>query len=58
MINVTKASGEIVPFDAEKIRHSLRRVNTDPALIEQIVEASREIAMRFRLQNYTGSFRS
>jgi hypothetical protein len=44
MINVTKASGEIVPFDAEKIRHSLRRVNTDPALIEQIVEAvKREI---------------
>lgn len=44
MINVTKASGEIVPFDAEKIRHSLRRVNTDPVLIEQIVEAvNREI---------------
>lgn len=39
MINVTKASGEIVPFDADKIRRSLRRVKTDPALIEQIIEA-------------------
>ena len=38
-MNVTKANGEIVPFDAEKIRRSLRRVKTDPVLIEQIIEA-------------------
>ena len=39
MINVTKANGEIVPFDADKIRQSLLRVKTDPVLIEQIIEA-------------------
>lgn len=38
-MNVTKASGEIVPFDADKIRQSLRRVKTDPVLVEQIIEA-------------------
>lgn len=40
MINVTKASGEVVPFDAEKIWHSPRRVKTDPVLIERIVEGA------------------
>lgn len=39
-MNVTKASGEIVPFDAGKIRRSLRRVKANPALIEQVVEAA------------------
>lgn len=44
MINVTKATGEKVPFDAGKIRHSLLRVKTDPVLIEQIIETvEREI---------------
>lgn len=41
-MNVTKASGEIVPFDVEKIRRSLRRVKTDPVLIEQIIEAVKQ----------------
>jgi hypothetical protein len=44
VINVTKASGEKVPFDAGKIRHSLLRVKTAPVLIEQIIETvEREI---------------
>ena len=43
-INVLKANGEMVPFDAEKIRRSLRRVKAKPNVIEQIIEAvEREI---------------
>jgi hypothetical protein len=39
MISVLKANGEKVPFDADKIRQSLRRVKTNPALIEKIIGA-------------------
>ena len=43
-MNVRKVNGEIVPFDADKIRQSLRRVKTNPVLIEQIIESvNREI---------------
>lgn len=37
-MNVIKAGGEIVPFDAGRIRKSLRRVKVKPVLIEQVVE--------------------
>jgi len=37
MVNIIKASGEIVSFDPNKIRQSLGRVGTDEKLIEQIV---------------------
>lgn len=37
MIEITKASGEKVPFEAEKLRRSLQRVGADEELIEQIV---------------------
>ncbi|MDR3477869.1 MAG: restriction endonuclease [Gammaproteobacteria bacterium] len=37
MIEITKASGDIVPFDAEKLRRSLKRVGTQENLINQIV---------------------
>lgn len=36
-MNVTKADGEKVPFDADKIRRSLRRVKVKPSMIDQIV---------------------
>ncbi len=38
MINVTKPDGSRTPFDSGKIRRSLNRVKTAPALIEQIIE--------------------
>ena len=38
-MDVLKASGEVAPFDADKIRHALLRVKANPALIEQIIEA-------------------
>ncbi len=38
MINVTKASGVKVPFDAGRIRQALLRVKADPRWIEQIIE--------------------
>ncbi|SRR5579883_393077 len=37
MVNIKKASGEIVPFDPDKLRHSLNRIGADKHLIEQIV---------------------
>ena len=37
-MNVTKADGEKVPFDAGKIRRSLRRVKVKPSMIEQIID--------------------
>lgn len=37
-MKVIKAGGEIVTFDAGRIRKSLRRVKINPVLIEQIVE--------------------
>lgn len=38
MIQITKASGEIVPFDPKKLQRSLKRVGTDDNLINQIVD--------------------
>lgn len=38
MIQITKASGEIVPFDPAKLRRSLKRVGTDDNLVNQIVD--------------------
>jgi hypothetical protein len=38
-MNVTKANGKIVPFDADKIRRSLRRVKAKPIVIEQVIKA-------------------
>ena len=37
-MDVIKANGEIVPFDANRIRDSLRRVKTAPPLIERVVD--------------------
>lgn len=37
-MNVIKANGETVSFDAGKIRQSLRRVHVNPVLIEEVVE--------------------
>ena len=37
-MNVTKENGEIVPFDAAKIRRSLKRVRAKPNVIEQIIK--------------------
>jgi hypothetical protein len=43
-MKVIKANGETAPFDAGKIRRSLRRIKMPPAVVEQIVEtAEREI---------------
>lgn len=43
-MNVLKANGEIVPFDADKIRRSLVRVRAKPIVIEQVIESvKREI---------------
>ncbi|REJ76290.1 MAG: ATPase [Acidobacteria bacterium] len=43
-MNVTKANGEIVPFNPGKIRASLKRVNASPANIEEIMgEVENEI---------------
>lgn len=43
-MNVVKANGESVPFDPDKIRQSLKRVKTDPVLIEEVIRAvNREI---------------
>jgi hypothetical protein len=36
---ITKASGELVPYDAEKLRHSLERSGATPELSAQIAEA-------------------
>lgn len=38
-MNVVKANGEIVPFDADRIRRSLIRVKAKPKIIEQVIEA-------------------
>lgn len=38
-MRVIKANGEEVPFDAGKIRRSLRRVKAKPALVERILES-------------------
>lgn len=37
-MDVLKASGEVAPFDTDKIRYALLRVKANPALIEQIIE--------------------
>jgi len=34
---ITKASGETVPFDVEKLRHSLQRVGANPDLIQTVI---------------------
>ena len=36
-IYVTKASGELVPFEVKKLRHSLSNAGASPKIIEQIV---------------------
>ena len=38
-IHITKSSGELVPFEEEKLRISLQRVGASKRLIDQIVEA-------------------
>lgn len=38
MVQITKASGEIVTFDPEKLRRSLKRVGADDHLVNQIVD--------------------
>ncbi|MGE3919646.1 MAG: restriction endonuclease [Gammaproteobacteria bacterium] len=37
MVNIVKASGETAEFDANKLRRSLKRVGTNPSIIEKIV---------------------
>lgn len=37
-MNVIKANGEIVPFDAEKIRQSLRRAGAKSGVIDEVIE--------------------
>ena len=37
-INIVKHSGDIAPFDVEKLMHSLRRSQASQELIQQIVE--------------------
>lgn len=37
-ISITKASGEIVPFSADKLKHSLERAGASESEIERIVE--------------------
>jgi hypothetical protein len=37
-LNVVKADGQIVPFDIEKVRRSLRRARVDPDAIEMIAD--------------------
>ena len=37
LIYVTKVSGEKVPFNEEKLRHSLKRSKADPETIEQVI---------------------
>lgn len=41
-MNVVKANGEIVPFDADKIRRSLIRVKAKPIIIEEVIEAVKQ----------------
>ncbi len=38
-MNVVKANGEIVPFDANKIKRSLIRVKAKPKIIDRVIEA-------------------
>lgn len=38
-ILITKASGEIVPFNVERLRHSLKRARAKPEAIEEVVKA-------------------
>jgi hypothetical protein len=38
-MNVLKANGELVPFDANKIKRSLRRVKAKPIAIERVIKA-------------------
>jgi hypothetical protein len=38
-INVLKANGEIVPFDPDKIRRSLRRVKAKSSVIDRVIKA-------------------
>lgn len=37
-MNITKANGELVPFDSKKIRRSLKRVNASSGDIERVIE--------------------
>lgn len=59
MIKITKASGEVVPFDPEKLRHSLTRIGTDQILIDQVVaEVTKQLTPNMKTrQIYQIAFR-